>query len=453
MKKLSYLLIVIFFSLAFACSPNTKNNISSVKHPEWSKDAVIYEVNVRQFSKDGTFNAFKKQLPRLKELGVDVLWFMPIYPIGNIERKGTLGSYYSIKDYTAVNSEFGSIDDFKSIVEEAHNMGMKVIIDWVANHTSRDSKWLESNPEWFVMDSITKKPVAPFDWTDVAKLDYNNADMRSAMLNAMKFWITETKIDGFRCDVAAEVPLDFWENAVSELNKLTPDLFMLAESETPELQMKAFNMYYSWKFHHVINRMAQGKANVDTLRSYIRNGYSKFPANTIAMNFTSNHDENSWNGTEFERLGKQADQMAVLTFIIPGMPLIYNGQESGFNRRLQFFEKDSIDWNQNSPFNQLYKSLSFLKENNIALHSPRKSKMEELTTDKPDKVLVLQFKLDNNIVVAMFNFSEEPVSISIQNEISNGIYEELLKDSSFEIKKGTKFEMIPYGYKVFYKNI
>lgn len=453
MKKFSFFLIISLLGILSSCSPKTAEKaISSVKHAEWSKNAVIYEVNVRQFSKEGTFKAFETQLPRLKELGVDILWFMPIYPIGEIDRKGTLGSYYSIKDYKSINPEFGSMDDFRDVVNEAHRLGMKVIIDWVANHTSRDAKWISTNPEWYVIDSTTKKPVTPFDWTDVAKLDYSNAGMRAAMLEAMRFWVDEAKIDGFRCDVAAEVPVDFWDNAVAELKKSSPDLFMLAEADKPELQMKAFDMYYSWNLFKLMNDMAKGKANTDSLRSYIKNELNRFPENTIPMNFTSNHDENSWNGTEFERLGVQAGQMAALTFILPGMPLIYNGQESGFNRRLQFFEKDSIDWQPESSFNLLYKSLCALKKANPALNSPLTSKMSELITDKPDKVLALKYSTGNNTLIAIFNFSGEALSVTISDKIKKGIYEEFMANVSKKIKKETIFELTPFGYRIFYKN-
>jgi len=218
MKKISFFLIISLLGILSSCSSKTAERaISSVKHAEWSRNAVIYEVSVRQFSKEGTFKTFETQLPRLKEVGVDILWFMPIYPIGEIDRKGTLGSYYSIKDYKSINPEFGSMDDFRNVVDEAHRLGMKVIIDWVANHTSRDANWISINPEWYVIDSTTNKPVTPFDWTDVAKLDYSNTAMRAAMLDAMKFWVVEAKIHGFRCDVAAEVPVAFWENTASEL--------------------------------------------------------------------------------------------------------------------------------------------------------------------------------------------------------------------------------------------
>lgn len=452
MKKSTLLSLLFATGLMFGCKADNNNvAISEAIHPEWSKNAVIYEVNVRQFTKEGTFESFMGHLPRLKELGVDILWFMPVHPIGEIDRKGTLGSYYSIKDYKAVNPEFGDIESFRAVVDVAHILGMKVIIDWVANHTSRDAVWLNEHPDWYVIDTLTNKPVAPFDWTDVAKLDYSKPEMREAMLDAMIFWVKETGIDGFRCDVAAEVPVDFWENAVNKLREIQPELFMLAEGESPELQMKAFNMYYSWTFHHIMNNMAQGKSNLDSLRSYINKGMSRFPMNTISMNFTSNHDENSWNGTEFERLGSQVSQMAALTFIMPGMPLIYNGQEAGFNRRLQFFEKDSISWQGDKSFTELYKGLISLKKSNIALDAPYEFKPQELLTDKGESILVIKRIKEENIVIAMFNFSSESVSFSVNDGFDEGTYKQFNQSETIDLKTQANFEIEPFGFKIFYK--
>ena len=451
--KLNRLLLLLFAAgLLISCSGDkSKEVVSEAIHPEWSKDAVIYEVNTRQFTPEGTFSAFAKHLPRLQELGVEILWFMPVHPIGEVDRKGTLGSYYSIKDYKAVNPEFGTFEDFKMVVDEAHKLGIKVIIDWVANHTSRDAVWTTEHPDWYVIDSVTNKPVAPFDWTDVAKLDYSKTDMREAMTEAMLYWVKEAGIDGFRCDVAAEVPVDFWESTVTRLREVQPELFMLAEGESPELQHKAFNMYYSWTFHHIMNNMAQGKSNLDSLRSYLSKGMSRFPLNTVSMNFTSNHDENSWNGTEFERLGNHAKQMAALTFVMPGMPLIYNGQEAGFNRRLQFFEKDSISWTGDKSYEELYKNLIALKKENRALDVPFTQMPEEIKTEKPDAVLVLKRSANENIVLSIFNFSPDRVKVSLKDGVVEGDYKELNSANTSNLKNGSEIELEPYGFRIFYK--
>ena len=315
MKK-SFVLYLLIPLLLFSCKQGNKPAVVTDQktsvHPEWVYNATIYEVNTRQYTPEGTFNAFAQHLPRLKQLGVDILWFMPIQTIGEKGRKGTLGSYYSIRNYTEVNKEFGTLDDFKNVVKQAHEQGMKVILDWVANHTSRDNVWMDQHPDWYVRDSLGNIPVL-YDWTDIAELNYDKADMRAEMIKSMMFWIREADIDGFRCDVAGEVPTDFWLAAKDSLKTLKSDIFMLAEAEKPELNESAFDAYYAWNFHHKMNMVAQGKANVDSLRAALQKMKTDFSPNAIPMIFTSNHDENSWNGTEFERMGDAAKTFAALT--------------------------------------------------------------------------------------------------------------------------------------------
>ncbi len=395
----------ICLSLLFACSLFVSCQ-SPGQDPEWNAGAVIYEVNIRQYTPEGTFKAFEQHLPRLKDLGVDILWIMPLHPIGELERKGSLGSYYAIRDYKAVNPEFGSIEDFKGLVDKAHALGLRVIIDWVANHTSPDAVWAV-NKDWYVTDSLGRF-VVQYDWTDIAKLNYDNKDMRRAMTDAMLFWVKETHIDGFRCDVASEVPVDFWEAAVKELKAVNPGLFMLAEAEEPALQQKAFDMYYAWHLHAMMNKVAQGKADVDSLRYVLGLMNSRFPAGTIPMIFTSNHDENSWHGTEFERMGAAARPMAVLTYLLPGMPLIYNGQEAGFNRRLAFFDKDEINWADSLGYTQFYQELNHLRKTNKALHSqPWGARLEEISNSASKDVWSFQRIAAGDTVLAVFNMSNQ----------------------------------------------
>ncbi len=442
--------LILITSIFYSCN-NVKESeyLSIVEHPEWAKDAVVYEVNTRQFTDEGTFEALSNHLPRLKDLGVEILWFMPIHKIGVVDRKGTLGSYYSIMDYKSINPEFGTIEDFKKVVEKAHELGMKVIIDWVANHTSRDGVWLASNPEWYVIDSTTNSPVAPFDWTDVAKLDFSNEFMRVAMLDAMKYWLEVANIDGFRCDVAGEVPVDFWDNAVKELKLIKPELFMLAEAEVPSLQENAFNMYYGWRFHHIMNGVASGKFNADTVREYFSKYIKRFPTNTIAMNFTSNHDENSWNGTEFERLNDYTEQMAALTFVLPGMPLIYNGQEVGFNRRLQFFEKDIIDWNGNQYFTDLYKNLIRLRKGVPALSALNFNGFKEINTSVPKSVFAFLRENGDSKLVSIFNFSPKAVEAKFSDLSFEGEFTEFKKGDLTQIPETITID--PFGYKIYYR--
>jgi glycosidase len=425
--SLSRLLFIACCLLFFSC----QNDV--LKHPDWSANAVIYEVNVRQYTPEGTFNAFAEHLPRLKNLGVDILWIMPMYPIGEMERKGTLGSYYAIKDYTAVNPEFGTLNDFKALVNQAHGMGLKVIIDWVPNHTSPDAVWTV-NKDWYVTDSLGEF-VIEHDWTDIAKLDYNNTDMRRAMIDAMVYWLKEAHIDGFRCDVAGNVPVDFWEAAVKDLKAVNPDLFMLAEAEEPPLQREAFNMYYTWHLHNVMNKIAQGAADVTILRLALDEMNRKFPAYTIPMIFIFILDENSWNGTEFERMGEAARTFAVLTYLLPGMPLIYNGQEVGFDRRLAFFEKDEINWYDNANFTAFYRDLNYLRKNNPALYSQDKGgPLVEIKNSVPLAVFSFERAVKGNKVIALFNLTDKQHNVTFECN-----YPEVTSITSME----------PWEYKIF----
>jgi glycosidase len=362
-------IVVLFLSiLIISCIGNKQTQPDVVKplvetkvvHPEWSKDAVIYEVNIRQYTPEGTFEAFSKHLPRLKELGIEILWIMPIHPIGEKNRKGELGSYYSVRDYKAVNPEFGTMEDFSKLVEKAHNLELKVIIDWVANHTAWDCEWINQHPEWYKKDS-TGSFYGPFDWTDVAQLDYEKPELHNAMIDALKFWVKETDIDGYRCDVAGMVPRDFWDKARKSLDTIKP-VFMLAEDEQEHhLLEEAFNMNYGWEFHHIMNKIAKNEADASDLKRYFQKEDSIYSKNCYRMHFITNHDENSWNGTEFERMGDAVKAFAVMTFTIPGMPLVYTGQEVGLNKRLAFFKKDEVIYDEND-FQEFYQELIKLKK-------------------------------------------------------------------------------------------
>ena len=416
---------------------------------EWAYDAVIYEVNTRQFTNEGTFTAFAEHLPRLKELGVDILWFMPIQTIGEVDRKGTLGSYYSIKDYIEVNSEFGTPEDFKSVVKQAQDLGMRVIIDWVANHTSRDAVWVDEHPDWYVRDSLGNLNIM-YDWTDIAQLDYQVDAMREEMIQSMLFWVRDAGIDGFRCDVAGEVPTDFWEVAKDSLLAYNSDIYMLAEAEKPELNETAFDSYYAWDFHHKMNMVAQGKENVDSLRSSLQRMINRFPTHAIPMYFTSNHDENSWNGTVFERMGDAAQTFAVLTYMLPGTPLIYNGQEVGLDHRLEFFEKDVIDWEDSKGFTDLYKKLNSFKHENIALLSQdRDGEMTEIPNDQSSQVWSFKRTNGENEIVCLFNLSSENVTVKFSEEIPGDSFLSFADNS--EADKKSIRELKPWEYRIYFK--
>jgi glycosidase len=360
------LLAATAFVFALSCPA-----LAEVHHPDWSKNATIYEVNVRQYSPDSSFAAVTKDLPRLKTMGVDILWLMPINPIGVDHRKGPLGSYYSVSDYQAVNPEFGTIDDLKALVARAHGLGMKVILDWVPNHTAWDNAWVKDHPDWFLKDENGKIGAVTFGtgadkqvWEDVVGLDYKNTAMRAAMIDAMAFWIKTADVDGFREDVATNVPTDFWNQARAALDKIKP-VFMLAESDKPELQQDAFDMTYNWDFYHVMVTAAK-TADADALRAYFAHPPKTYPAGSYRMSFTSDHDENSWAGSDPELYGPAFKPFAVIAATVPGMALVYSGQESVLDKRLKFFEKDPIAW-KTYALADFYRGLLVLKHDNPAL--------------------------------------------------------------------------------------
>ena len=385
-----------------------------MQHVEWSKNAVIYELNTRQFSQEGTFRAVEKQLQRLKELGVGILWIMPIYPIGIKSRKGSLGSYYSVKDYVSLNPEFGSMDDFKALVKSAHQLGLKIILDWVANHTSRDASWIAAHPDWYIWEH--GEIVAPYDWSDVAQLDVANRNMWKGMASAMKFWLEEADVDGFRCDMASLLPVDFWNYIRKELDAVKP-VFMLAESEDPALQQHAFDATYCWELLHILDGIAQGKKTPDDLSRYFAKNAALFRPNDMRMAFTSNHDENSWSGSEFERMGIAAKQMAAFTYVIPAIPLIYNGQEVALSNRLSFFEKDTIEWGVNLDFTQHYQLLNRMKKAHKCLWNADWGGSFSYAVDFNRKVFRVRREKDDDLVVGIFNFSRETVSIRIPEDV------------------------------------
>ena len=287
----------------FGRKKEAKPFVSEVVHPDWSKNAVLYEVNVRQYTDKGTFNAFAEHLPRLKALGVDVLWFMPTFPMGVVNKKGELGSYYSVKDYMDVNPEFGTLDDFKTIIKKAHELGMYVMIDWVPNHTSWDNKLTVDHPDWYVKDSKGKfTPPIGTDWTDVIQLDWSKTGLQDYMIEAMKFWVN-MGVDGFRVDHPHNTPKEFWERARTELTEIKPVL-MLAEIEETKFLEKGFDMNYAWEMHHLMNSVAQGKDSVNALVRYYKKEWSVYPHNVYRLQFLTNHDENSWAGTIDSLMGE-----------------------------------------------------------------------------------------------------------------------------------------------------
>ena len=443
MKNLIYILTFLFIS----CN-NEKPYIKSV--PEWSKNSIMYEVNIRQYTKEGTFKAFEKHLERIKELGVDIIWFMPIHEIGELNRKGSLGSYYSVKDYKSINPEFGTIEDFNSLVKKIHDLDMKVIIDWVANHTSFDHIWVEEKKfDWYNLDSNGNlQPPNGTDWWDVADLNYDNSAMKDEMIECMKFWVENSNIDGYRCDVADWVPIDFWNQCRKELDKIK-DVFMLAEAENPELHKDAFDMTYGWHLHFVMNEIANGNKNSLDILDYLNNKSKDFPNDAYRLHFTSNHDENSWKGSTIERLGNSLKTFAALTVTLEGMPLIYNGQEANLSKRLKFFEKDSIDW-KNYELSEFYKNLFTMKKNNQALWNGKYGGNIELISNKNDSInLCFIRQKEKDKVVSFYNLSNDSTVCNVESKNLNGIYYdyETKKEVTFNDKE--KISLSPWEFKIY----
>ncbi|MFA3783710.1 alpha-amylase family glycosyl hydrolase [Melioribacteraceae bacterium 4301-Me] len=445
------IIIAIFlFHLSSCKAVSLFQEQSKVTHPQWSKNAVIYEVNIRQYTPEGTFKAFEKHLPELKQLGVDILWLMPINPIGELNRKGTLGSYYSIKNYKAVNPEFGTLDDLKSLVTKIHSLGMHVIIDWVANHTSWDNVWTKTHPDFYTRDSNGNfvSPVA--DWSDVIDLNYDNKELWTYMIDAMSYWIKECNIDGFRCDVAAMVPTEFWIEARKELSKIKSDIFMLAEASENYLH-QAFDMTYNWQLKDLINKVAKGTKKASDIISYYNQEKKDYNDDDYRMVFTSNHDENSWNGTVYERLDGAAETFAVLCGVVKGMPLIYSGQEAGLNKRLRFFDKDTIDWKP-SPMRQIYTDLNNLKKYNKALwNGLAGGEMKFLETGNNDVLAFIREK-NNNKVLAIFNLSPTNQTINLSSPLIKGDFSILFEDGKkITFSESEKFQLTPWKYLIYFK--
>lgn len=437
---------------ALSLTPAFAQQHTQVKHLDWSKNATIYEANIRQHSPEGSFKQFESYLPTLKEMGVKIVWVMPINPIGEKHRKGSLGSYYAVRDYRGVNPEFGSPEDFKQLVKAVHAQGMRIIIDWVANHTAWDHPWAHQHPEYYEKDAQGQfiPPVA--DWADVISLDFNNAALRKEMIESMRFWLTEYDIDGFRCDVAAMVPTDFWNEARAELDK-TKKVFMLAEAHEEELHEKAFDMSYAWQHKNLFNDIAQGKKTVKDLDAYLNGEEKKYHPDAYRMLHITNHDLNSWEGTEFERLGEATETFLVLSNLMKGMPLLYSGQEAGNTKALKFFERDPIEWKPH-PFKSLYSRLFHLKARNQALWNGQAGgEMKRLHTEQDEQVFSFTREKGKNKVVGVFNLSPQSLNVTLPATAMKGRFKNALNDTALPKAKQGKFELTlkPWEYQVFIK--
>lgn len=436
MKKILLLFILFFISCNDQKELSTNFNINEIK------DGVIYEANIRQYSESGKFQDFTKDIYKLKDLGVKIIWLMPIHPISKTNRKGTLGSYYSISDYKAVNPEFGNKDDLDELIKEAHKHDMLVILDWVANHTGWDHKWIENKPDYYtknengeITDPINPSTGESWGWTDVADLNFDNMEMQNEMIEAMEYWVKEHEIDGYRLDAAHSCPASFWKKSIKRLKKIK-NVLMLAESDgyhTGGFELiELFDMSYNWSGHHVLNRIYKKENNSEDLKININRNLNDYSSKHVLMNFTSNHDENTWAGTVFDRYGDGAKTFAALTYFLPGIPLIYNGQEYGLNKRLEFFEKDFITKKQ-TDFYEFYSNLNSLKKENNLLDIDSEIKFEIIETNNKNLICYKRTK-NNDSMYFVANLSEE--SQEINTEFSETL-KSLNSDKMISLKKNS----------------
>ena len=416
---------------------------------------MLYELNVRQFTPEGTFAAARERLPFLRSVGIDAIWLMPIYPIGVQGRKGSLGSYYSIRDYKGINEEFGTAAELREFISAAHSLGMRVLLDWVANHTARDARWLEEKPyDWYEREADGTAKV-PWDWTDTAKLNYSNHDVWLGQIDAMRYWVEEFGVDGFRCDMAMLVPIEFWQEASNELHRIKSDIFMLAEAEEDNLFDSAFNMSYQWNIHHIMCDIAKGARRVWDMRNAIHSERAKYPREAMRMSFTSNHDENSWSGSEQSRFGAALDVMTVMTFLMPQtMPLIYTGQEVGYNHSFEFFERDAIPVEAyvENRTTELYRRLTSLKHKERALAAgERGGEMIEIENNAKDCMMTFVREVDGSRVVAIVNLSPYTIHADFRTGIYAGKYYDAISGERVVLSDHVERDIAPWQYQILVK--
>lgn len=419
----------------------TPRDYVQIEHADWTRDAVIYQINTRQFTPQGTFTAAQDQLPRLADMGVDILWLMPIHPIGEQNRKGPLGSPYAVRDFRGVNPELGTLEDFRAFVDAAHALGMKVIIDWVANHSAWDNPLLEQHPDWYARDWRGEvHPPLGTDWADVIEFDYASPDLRQYMTESLVYWVRDVGVDGFRCDVAGLVPLDFWETARAELDAVKP-VFMLAEWETRDLHARAFDATYAWEWKDAMQAIARGESSADALWGYYFGQQTSWPADAYRMVYTANHDQNSWDGTAPEIYGPAYENAIALAFLGEGMPLIYNGQEAFNTDRLEFFERDPIVWREH-PIDAYFRLLVDLKTDTTALHNGAAgARMVRVETSAPSQVFGFTRMDANGGVLVLLNMSGETVEAELVDGPVAGHYHDAETGEMLDLAPGDRLSL------------
>lgn len=412
--------------------------------------SVLYEMNVRQLTPEGTLRAAMHHLAFLHDMGIDTVWLMPVHPIGARDRKGTLGSFYSVRDYCAVSPELGTMEDLDAFVAEAHRLGMRVLLDWVANHTARDARWIDEHPDFYERDA-SGEPAVPWDWTDTAKLDYGNRAVWEAQIAAMAFWIEEHAVDGFRCDMAMLVPVAFWQEAARRLRAIRPDLFMLAEAEELNLfDEGAFDACYAWQMHHLMCDVAQQRVRVTALRDLLHADGARYPRTAMRLAFTSNHDENAWSGSEYTRLGAAWEAMTAFAFVAPrGLPLLYTGQEVGYDHVFSFFERDPIPELRANEATAFYRRLIALHRTHPALAAGgRGGELVEIRNNAEDCLLSFVRETEGDRVVALMNLSPYTIHTDFSTGIYAGTYTDALTGRPAELPAFHSELMAPWSYRI-----
>lgn len=453
--RLAFGLIAALISGAFTAAPAlaqpdyNPQPLVAIDNADWTRDAVLYQLNTRQFTAEGTFAAAQKHLPRLADMGVDIIWLMPIHPIGELHRKGTLGSPYAVRDYRAVNPEFGTEAEFRAFVDEAHRLGMKVILDWVANHSAFDNPLTQTHPEWYTRspEGALMSPVGT-DWSDVADFDFSQPALRQYMTESLVYWVREFGIDGYRADVAGYVPLDFWETARAELDKVKP-VFMLAEWEQRDLHARAFDATYAWKWKEAMQRLAKDGSGASAIRSYYAEQAESWPHAAMRMTYTDNHDQNSWDAVAADIYGPAYEAAIALSFVGIGLPLIYNGQEADLDRQLAFFEKDPITWRPGR-YDGLFRRLIALKTEMPALHNGRfGAGMVEVPSNAANDVFAFARGAAGERVFAVFNLSPRAQAVTFDHARHHGRYVDALSGEAAAFSGGETIDLAPWGYRIF----
>jgi cyclomaltodextrinase / maltogenic alpha-amylase / neopullulanase len=402
---------ILVISTGGATLPRSQSNQTAAAKSarparSWERDGVIYQIFPRAFSAEGDFNGITKRLDDLKSLGVTILWLMPIHPIGQLKKKGTIGSPYAVKDYYGINPDYGTKEDFKRLISESHRRGMKVIIDIVANHTAWDSV-LMAHPDYYKHDA-KGNITYPYDWYDIAALNYNSQPLRRYMTDMLKYWIREFDLDGFRCDVAGEVPTDFWETARSELDQIKPDIMMLAEAHKAELLEQAFDLDYSWPLHSTLTEVLQGHKPATEIRNAWEKEVCEWPKNSLHLRFSDNHDERR----AIARFGERGALAAsALVFTLDGVPLLYNGMEVGDTTESgapALFERLPIFWSireRRPEFPRFYQQIISLRRSSNAL---RLGRLEWLHNSDENRVVSYLRRATNEEALVVINMSSRP---------------------------------------------